>query len=411
MTRIIGLVVAAVFAFGAVADAEPTARQLAELKRRFSKGNKLYAEGQYEEALRLYLAAYALVPSVDILFNIALAKEKVLDFEDCALSFREYVAGASEKDPLRARAQAGYARCRERSKIPVKISSNPAGAAIAVGEAGAAVFRGRTPRDLSMPPGDYVVSVTLPGYTSMSQKVHVDVGTRPEIDFPLERLSSISIEADVAGAKVAIDDLPPEPAPIKREVKAGVYKIRVFKSGHKTVEREVRVEPGQQATLMMALPENAVQRAVSIRSNVPAVVHVGGKKLGRTPLRAKLAAGQHDIAVRASARIPFADSIEVPRDRDVDIEIELARGRTRTERTVMWALAGSSLAAATAATVYGALALSDESSFADRPDIAVADRGESRAQMADVLWGTSLALAVGATVTYFATDRESGVKR
>ena len=87
------------------------------------------------------------------------------------------------------------------------------------------MFRGRTPRDLRLAPGTYQVSIALPGYAPMTQEVAVDIGGRPEVDFPLERLSSIAIEADVRGARVAIDDSPAESAPLKREVRAGLYRI------------------------------------------------------------------------------------------------------------------------------------------------------------------------------------------
>ena len=388
------------------AAAAPTQGEIAEAKRRFARGNQLYADGRYEEALRLYVAAYELVPSVDLLYNIGLAREKILDHENCAIAFRQYLAEAGEKDPLRGRAEDGFKRCRDRTMIPVKISSAPEGAAISLGEADA-TFRGRTPRDLRLAPGTYRIAVSLPGYAPMSQEVAVDIGARPEVDFPLERLSSIAIEADVRGARVAIDDSPAEPAPVKREVRAGIYRIRVSKRGHETVRREVRVAPGEQSTLVISLPPLTPHRRVTFRSNVPAEVRAFGRRLGPTPVERELPAGSGAVEVTADSHIPFARNIKVPADRNIVVEVELARPRSRLETWLFWGMVGAASAAAIGAGTFGVMALTDESDFEDRPSVAGADTGESHARRADILWGTSVAFAAAAAVTYFATARDS----
>jgi hypothetical protein len=389
------------------AGAAPSASAIAEAKRRFTRGNQLYADGHYEEALRLYLAAYELLPSVDLLYNIGLAREKILDHENCAVAFRQYLAEAGEKDPLRARAADGFKRCRDRTQIPVKVSSAPEGAAISLGTDKDAVFRGRTPRDLKLAPGTYTIAVSLPGYAPMSQEVAVDIGGRPEVDFPLERLSTLAIEADVRGAQVAIDDSPPEPAPLKREVRAGRYRVRVSRAGRETVEREVRVEPGEQSTLLISLPAVTPRRRVTFRSNVPAEVSVGGLRLGTTPVSGELPAGAGPVDVRATSHIPFARSIVVPADRDIVVDVELARPRSRFEKWLFWGLVGAAGVAAIGASTYGFMALDDENGFDDRPSVAAADTGENDARRADILWGTSIAFGAAAAVTWFATSRDS----
>ncbi len=407
--RLAILLIAAISIAGAAAPASaaPTAGAIAEAKRRFTRGNQLYADGRYEEALRLYVAAYELVPSLDLLYNIGLAREKILDHENCAVAFRQYLAEAGDKDPLRARAEDGFKRCRDRTLIPVKVSSAPEGAAISLGAGKEGVFRGRTPRDLRLAPGTYSIVVSLPGYAPMSQEVVVDIGGRPEIDFPLERLSTLAIEADVRGARVAIDDSPPEPAPLKREVRAGRYRVRVSRAGRETVEREVRVEPGEQATLLISLPALTPRRRVSFRSNVPAQVTVAGVRLGTTPVSGEIAAGAGAVDVRAASHIPYAESITVPAVRDIVVDVELARPRSRFEKWLFWGLVGAAGAAAIGAGAYGYMALQDENDFDDRPSVAAADTGESDARRADILWGTSVAFAAAAAVTWFATARHS----
>jgi hypothetical protein len=398
-------------ALATAAHAAPSARALAEMNRRVGRANQLYTEGAYEQALRLYLAAYELVAAPDILYNIALAREKLLDHEGCALAFRQYLEAIAEGDPQREPATAGFARCRERATIRVPISSIPAGAQITLLDEGASAFRGRTPRVLELTPGRYQVSVELPGYLPMKQEVEVEVGARPEIDFPLERLSTLAIEVDVAGAAISIDGGAAEPAPLRREVPAGLYKVRVTKAGHEPAERELRVAPGEQSTLLMSLRPVAARRRLSIRSDVPATVSLDGRRLGRTPLTALAPVSAARLEVGAPGRVPFVEDLSRDDERDLRLEVDLATRRTPPERAFLWSLAGGAAAAALGAAVSGGLAKATENDFEQHPSVALAERGEAHAERADLLWGVSLGLAVTAAITWYATDRESRARR
>jgi hypothetical protein len=390
------------------AFAEPEDKVFREAQRRFAKGNALYGDGHYEQALRLYLAAYELLPSPDILFNIGLAREKILDYEGCAQALQRYLAettdeGAGKK--ARARAADRLQGCLRRAEIPVRISSIPPGAAIKIGVGKSATFRGRTPSEFKLAPADYVISVELPGYVAMSQNVKVEPGARPQVDFPLEKLSTLAIEADVSGAWVTIGERPPEPAPHRTELRAGRYQVRVFKEGYHDLKREVRIEPGEQSTLMVTLRPAPVHRILTIATTpAGASVRIDGKAAGRAPLERKAKAGTHRIEVAAPGRIPYAASITVAEERDTSLAIQLSPERTRSNRAVFWGLMGSAGVAGAAGAVYGLLALSDESEYGDSPTLSLADRGTSRARRADVLLGTAVVLA-GAAILYHVVTR------
>lgn len=401
---IAALALACCVAVPAVAAAAPSRRAVAEAQRRFEKGNRLYQNGNYEQALRLYVAAYALVPSTDIQFNIALAREKVLDYEGCAVSFRHYLAGAKTSDPLRKRARSGLARCRSEARIPVRITSIPAGAALRVGKGSHATFRGRTPRVITLAPGKYTIRASVPGYVPMSQQVDVDVGTRPEVDFPLEKLSTLAVEADVAGASLSLDSGPARSLPYKQQLRAGAYHLRVFKSGYRPVDRQVRIAPGDRATLMISLRALPVRHALAVAAvvgagrAVRAQVEIDGHLAGRSPIRRSLAPGVHRLVLRVPGRVPFAESVVVPLDRDLRLRVQLAPERTRVENGVFWGLVGTAAASATAASIYGILALHDQSTFGSAPSLALADQGEMRAGRADELWGVTLAVSAAALI-------------
>jgi len=400
--RLIGLTcVLLSLLLGHTAYAQPSRKVLDEVQRRFEKGNRLYQEGHYEQALRLYIAAYELLPSPDILFNIGLAREKILDYEGCALALKQYLEESPPSElsgAARDRASKRLEACLARAEIPVKVSSIPPGAAIVIGEGEAATFRGRTPSEFRLAPGSYHIGVELPGYVPMAQTVKVEVGVRRQVDFPLEKLSTLTVEADVSGATVVIDDDEPQPAPRRAELRAGRYQVRVSKDGYHDVRREVRIEPGDRSTLLVTLTPKPVLRTLSLRSDPAGAVAVDGEALGQAPIAHKVEAGQHRVTVRAPGRIPFSDAIEVEQERDLALFVHLSPTRSRANKTIFWSLVGAAGATALAGSVFGLLALGDESQYGDSPTLSLADRGERRARSADILFGSAAALAASALI-------------
>jgi hypothetical protein len=402
-------------AFGVVALASAlagTARgqggPTAEAERRSRRAVRFYQDGRYEEALRLFQAAHNLHPVPRHLFNIALAKEKVFDYEGCAVAFRRYLdetQDAQAKDEAAANrpyAEAGLTRCRGQARMPVRVSSIPAAAAIVVDDGREKSPRGRTPRELSLPPGRYTVAVELPGYLPASQEVVVDVGVRPEIDFPLEKLSSLRVEVDPAGARARIEEGAWENAPLTRELRGGAYRVEVEKAGYERVARKVTVEPGQNVSLVLTLTKMPVRRVVSFEAEPEATLSIDDRIVGRGSLRQRLSPGAHEVVVTAPRRLPFAGDIVVPEERDLRLRVRLQTARRRrTDRIVTWSLLGGSAAAAAASAAYGVLALRDQRAFSDEQSPELGARGQSRADRADFLLGAAVVMGTAAFVYHY----------
>ncbi len=387
----------------AVADDANQVR-LQEAKRRFQRANTLYRDGRYEDALHLYQAAYDLVPSADILFNLALTKEKVFDYEGCALAFRRYLDETKSGQP---NAQVGerLEHCRAQALIPVKVSSMPPSAAVVLDDGKATQQRGRTPARLDLPPGRYTISVSAPGYLTQKQEVAVEEGVHPEIDFTLEKLSTLHIEADVAGAEVRIDDQAVGVTPIGRELEAGVYHVQVAKAGYRTVDRQVRVNAGDQVSLMLSLPVLPRERALAVRLDqpLPSTVSIDGREVGTPPLEERLNTGTHRLVVRSVAHLDYAGDVQVPEDRDLLLSVHLTPRRTRTQRALFWGLESLASGAAAAGVVFGSLALADQSTFDRHPSVALHDRGRSESLSCDVLFGVSAAVGIAGAIYYLVT--------
>jgi hypothetical protein len=397
-----GLLVVLLLAAQAAGAAPPPRHVIQAARERFERANRLYHEGRYAEALLLYQAAYDLVPSPDFLLNLGLTKEKTLDYEGCAVALAQFLKAPTSREKAEQAAQR-IENCRARATIPVRVSSMPPSAAVYLVTGGQRSLRGRTPTRLALAPGTFELSVEHPGYQRQTQKVVVEIGTRPDIDFTLERLSALRVEADVAGAQVQIDDGPPEDAPAQRELLAGLHRIRVTRGGHQPVTRQVRIEPGQTTSLVVSLPALPVVRQLAVESSVAANVSLDGRDQGRTPLRAPVVTGYRRLEVHAPGFVRYASEVRV-QDHDVQVRVRLAPAQRRWERAVSLALLGATAAGAVAATAYSGLALRDQHEYVNGvPTRSLLDQTRSHARTADGLWIGTAVLAAGTVVFYLVT--------
>jgi hypothetical protein len=400
-------------AAAAPTEPRPDAELLREAKRRFQRANALYQEGRYDDALHSYQAAYDLVPSPDILFNIGLSKEKVFDYEGCSLTFRQYLT-KSKDERRNAQAQERLDRCRAQTLIPVKVSSLPPSAAVYVGSGEARRPSGRTPARLDLRPGTYEIGVETPGYVAQTQTVVVEEGLHPDIDFSLEKLSTLRIEADVAGAEIEIDEKREGAAPLSREVKAGLYRVLVHKPGFAPVKREVRVGAGDQVSLVISLTalQHERQLDVHVQPPLPAEVLLDGVTLGTAPVQRRVTTGPHRLEVISAGRVPFAGELPSGDDGDLRLRVHLTARRTRGERALFWTLESVASAGAATGLVFGILNLRDQSAFNAQPSVALHDEGHSYAVACDASFIASAVVGVGAAIYYLVTwPRSSRAER
>ena len=381
----------------------------AEAERRNRKANELYNGGRFEEALRLYQAAYDLHPEPRFLFNIGLAREKTFDYEGCLLAIEEFLEKGQPNEDVKKKAQERLDACRERTTIPVRFTSAPTNSAVFLGEGDARSLKGRTPQELALAPGTYVVTMELSGYVPKKDTITVEPGKRPQVDFVLDKLSSLRIEVDPAGARVKIDDLAWEAAPVTREVLPGTHQVQVEKEGHERSVREVKVEPGQEVSLVLSLRQEMRARNLTLRTRAAiagARVKIDGKLGGTPPLRRQIAPGSHRLEIDAPGHIPFQDDITVPEDRDLQLLVHLEAQRSRRNRIVTGVILGGAIMAAVTGGIYGLLSLQDQSDFDSDPDPTLRDEGETHAERADIAFATSAVLAGSAVLWWWLTTPE-----
>ena len=94
MSRAVRIAVAAAIALAAcaVARAEPPSRAaVAEGRRHFERGNALYQQGRYDDAITELLAGYAVDPRPDFLYAVGQAERKRGDCKAAIRYYQQYV--------------------------------------------------------------------------------------------------------------------------------------------------------------------------------------------------------------------------------------------------------------------------------------------------------------------------------
>ena len=414
-SRALSLVVGCFVAAAAVpALAQPSPRFREEAKRRNKIATQMYQNGQFETALQQYQSAYDLYPDPAFLFNIGLAREKTFDYEGCAVAFEKFLreAKASAAD-VRTQAEQRSASCLERALIPVKVTSVPTNAAVYLGEPSTQTLKGRTPQELKLGIGPtHRITVEHPGHVPQTQSLTLRPGDRPQLDFVLEKLSVITIEADPAGASVRVDGGDLLQAPATVEVTAGPHVVEVTKQGYDPQRKEVRVRAGQDASLMVPLRQARIERWLELRiADKVALTEVkvdnrsaGASPAGAPPLRVKVEPGTRRVAIKADGRIPFASDIVVPEERDLRMLVNLTPTRTRRNRIVTWSLGGAAALTGLTGATFGVLSYLDQRQLEDDPSVPLSERGHERAVLADRLLLTAGIFVACAVTYYFVTS-------
>jgi len=389
------------------ATRRPSKAVVAEAQRRFTRGNTLYRQGNYAEALLAYRAALDLYEEPAILYNLAQTYEKLRDPGHAAQMFERYLK-ARPKARDRASVLERIGRLKQEARIEVSVTSYPPGAAIYVGSRNDGV-KGRTPFTLRLPLGEQRIIVELTGFIQEARTVNVQLGARNLVDVQLQRKSSIRVDADVPGALTFIDSDTVKQShrtPHLFEVDPGRHLVQVRLEGYHPVKREVEVKSGDQISLLVNLKPLPQYGRLQIEGIRGAAVVIEGRTRAHLPMRPlKLAAGSYQIAVTREGYRSWESKVSVNPDRLTAARVSLSPLRGALAKSVLYGSVGISVGTLIAGTVFGVLALRTERDYDALPEQSKYDSGKSQALMADVFFAAAGAAALSAIVTYLATER------
>lgn len=174
---------------------------------------------------------------------------------------------------------------------------------------------------------------------------------------------------------------------------------------------------------------NARGSVVAVSSTpAGAQIFVDGEATGQvTPADVQLSSGEHTVEVRLEGYQTRSQALTAQPGTRMRLEIPLQAGASAPEpapaggeapapsggggsadpSAAVWAFAGIGAAGLVSGTVFGFLALSEQSNFDAMPTQATADQGQLFALIADISFGVAAAAAITAVVLYI-VERSSG---
>ncbi len=181
----------------------------------------------------------------------------------------------------------------------------------------AVLQKGQTPMRLTLNSGTYSVTVRASGYRDYV--ANVNLNRNMTLSAMLQpNTFTLTINSTPRGATVFVNNRPRGAAPVRLELQAGRYSVRVEAVGYHPHNQVVQFEGD--AVINAAL--EPITFAVTVNSDVRgATVFVDNQSRGTTPVRLDLQAGQHSLRVEAAGFYPNNQVIQVERDTAINTSL------------------------------------------------------------------------------------------
>jgi hypothetical protein len=172
---------------GGAGTPQTSAERIAEARKRYELGLKLYEDGNYEAARIEFERALAIAPSYKILFNVGLAYKQLHKYVDALKAFEAYLQEGGTQVPPERRADVEKEIAELRPRIArVTITVNVAGAEVAIDDV--AIGKAPLPAPVLVDPGVRKFSATAPGYLPVTNSLTVGSSESPTVTLALTEL-------------------------------------------------------------------------------------------------------------------------------------------------------------------------------------------------------------------------------
>jgi outer membrane receptor protein involved in Fe transport len=316
--------------FAASARAEDVAQSVAdEAQFHFSRGNQLYRQGRFDEALVELYASNRLVPNRNVKFNIARCLEQLKLYDEAFRAWSE-LARAEAPPAERAAIQTAIDKLRPQLAL-LQVTTDPPGATIFVNRRDLGAL-GTTPRRLALAPGRATVLLDLPGYRPVSAAVELAKGAEKHVSLALERIYGAVVfrglppgatvrEGATDGPVLVVGSAPTRLVP-------GRHDVFVAAPAHVPARVTIDVPPDGTTTVDAPLaPLPSPTGAVVVRANLDgALVRIDGREMGFSPTVIEgVPAGDRLVEVEHEGRETFRTHVTVETGRRTYLEVKLPR--------------------------------------------------------------------------------------
>jgi hypothetical protein len=194
-------------------------------KEHYDKAQQLYATGNYDEAIAEYHEAYRLKPHPNVLYNIAQAYERLLDYAQSVVWFERYLAEAP-KDAVERPVVENRLRILRNLPARISVTTIPEHVHAALVDAGGQRREADTPTVFKVPAGTYTIELSQPGWEPESHDVAAEIGQPYFYQYRLKRSTAqVSIFTRPRGARVFIDDRLVGETPFAGTLDVGKHKL------------------------------------------------------------------------------------------------------------------------------------------------------------------------------------------
>src|SRR5678816_3408252 len=150
----------------------------------------MYVQGDFENAIEEFVAAYCDAPHPDMLKNIAQSYERLLDFEKAVAYFSRYILELPP-DATELREQISF-RVDVLSKLQarIQVATEPAGASVVLTSDTGTVAQGiaNSEEPILVRKGTYEMRIELSGHEVVTRSIDVKIGQPYSYYFRLEPL-------------------------------------------------------------------------------------------------------------------------------------------------------------------------------------------------------------------------------
>jgi tetratricopeptide (TPR) repeat protein len=305
--RLVAVVVGLALAAAPAASAQ-TPDQLDRARTFFDAGAQAYANANYKDAARSFEQAYALAPRPQLLFSLAQAERK----EGLSTSDASYLRRAVEH----------YKKYLEQV---------PTGGRRSEAIDAKADLEGRLAR---MSPND------APATPAEKKKARV------------------TVVSPTPGARVSLDNGPPETVPYFSDLDAGKHTIRVFAEGYFDEQIPVNGDVAGDQPLNVPLRDRPAQVTVALAR--AGELYVDGRVVATTPIASAIdvAPGPHVLSVAVNGKKVSSREVVLQRGKPFRFEPVL---ETSNQRIAAYGVLGGGVVTLVTGVVFAGLSLGQES--------------------------------------------------
>ena len=187
------------------------------------------------------------------------------------------------------------------------------------------VNRAQAPAELSLRPGQHLVTLRCEGYRPEHRTVTIDDGGRTSLNVQLAKITGILIAAsEPAGAEVTIDGISYGATPaLVTALPLGTYKLNFALAGYKTKTIEVSVKDRTPVKAFVSLTSDTA--TLNIACDLPDVaISLNGIPRGTAPCTIdRIPAGDAELSATAKGYKPFVQKLRLGEGETQSVSIQL----------------------------------------------------------------------------------------